>query len=94
MKKFFALAVLLLLMMASACAAAVSDAQGNEITFDQAPQRVVSLLGSYGKVWQEAGGTLVGATEDAVDPDSDEIANLGSHSQPNMELLWLMKKNA
>lgn len=90
LKKLMAAAVLLL-MMFSAHAETVSDAMGNEIAPDGIPGRVVSLLGSYGKVWQEAGGMLVGTTEDAVDPECDEIANLGSHSQPNMELLFALE---
>jgi iron complex transport system substrate-binding protein len=48
------------------------------------PQRVISLLGSYGEVWQEAGGTLIATTEDAAQGD---VVSLGSHSEPNMELL-------
>ena len=79
LKKVFAF-LMMILMMVPAHAAAPENC----------PQRVVSLLGSYGKVWQEAGGTLVGATEDAIDPEG-EIANLGSHSQPNMELLFALE---
>ena len=90
MKKLFAAAALLLLLF-SAQAATVCDAKGNELFFDHVPERVVSLLGSYGKVWQEAGGALAGTTEDAIDPDCGEIANLGSHSQPNMELLFALE---
>lgn len=88
MKKIPLAALLLLLMMLPARAEAFTDALGREVTLDRTPARVVSLLGSYGKVWQEAGGALVGVTEDAVDPDHPEIANLGSHSEPSMELLF------
>ncbi len=51
-------------------------------------ERVAALLGSYGEVWLEAGGELAGTTEDAV---RDGVANLGSHSQPNMELLLALE---
>ena len=87
MKKML-LAALALLLVLCARAETVTDANGREITFDSPPGRVVSLLGSYGEVWLEAGGNLVGTTEDAV---RDGIANLGSHSQPNMELLMALE---
>ena len=91
LKKIIFAAVALLLLMLPAHAAAFTDAVGREIDLPDVPQRTVSLLGSYGKVWQEAGGTLVGATEDAVDPETNQPANLGSHSQPNMELLFALE---
>lgn len=91
MKRMLLAALALLLMMIPAHAAAFTDASGREVELDEAPQRVIALLGSYGKVWQEAGGTLIGTTEDAIDPESDAVANLGSHSQPNMELLFALE---
>lgn len=84
MKKMILAALALLWMMLPAQAATVTDANGRELSFAEAPERVVSLLGSYGEVWMEAGGNLVGTTEDAAEGD---IVNLGSHSEPNMELL-------
>lgn len=87
MKKVFAL-ILLLMLAACAHAQTFEDAAGRAVSLESTPCRVVALLGSYGKVWLEAGGTLVGATEDALDESTGEIANLGSHSQPNMELLF------
>ncbi len=57
----------------------------------KAPARVVSLSGSYAEAWVEAGGTLVGATEDAV---SERAMNLGEGVQiigtvktPNLEAI-------
>lgn len=90
MKRMLLAALALLLLMIPAHAETFTDANGLEISLSGTPERVVALLGSYGKVWQEAGGTLVGATEDAIDPESD-VANLGSHSQPNMELLFALE---
>ena len=73
----------------------VTDALGREVAFEAAPERAVALLGSYGEVWIEAGGTLVGTTEDAVDSPGalaqGGVANLGSHSEPNLELLFSLE---
>lgn len=73
----------------------VTDALGREVAFETAPERAVALLGSYGEVWIEAGGTLVGTTEDAVDSPGalaqGGVANLGSHSEPNLELLFSLE---
>lgn len=92
MKKMLLTALALLLTMLPARAATVTDFGGREISFDGPPERVVALLGSYGEVWLEAGGTLVGTTEDAIDPENPgETANLGSHSEPNMELLMALE---
>lgn len=84
-------AIALLIWMLPAHAEAFTDALGREIDLPGVPQRTVALLGSYGKVWLEAGGTLAGATEDAVDPETNQPVNLGSHSQPNMELLFSLE---
>lgn len=88
MKRMILAALALLLMMLPARAATVTDANGRELCFDRLPERVVSLLGSYGEVWLEAGGNLAGTTEDAA---KGEIVNLGSHSEPNMELLMALE---
>lgn len=68
-----------------------TDALGREVTLEQTPQRTVALLGSYGEVWLAAGGYLAGTTEDSVDTPAalaqGGVANLGSHSEANMELL-------
>lgn len=88
MKKMLLAALALLLMILPAQAATVTDFGGRELSFSKAPERVIALLGSYGQVWLEAGGNLVGTTEDAA---AGEIANLGSHSEPNMELLMALE---
>ncbi len=92
-----AISILLLIILTClpAQAATLTDAAGREIEFEETPTRVVSLLGSYGEVWLAAGGVLVGTTEDSVDTPAaqaqGDIANLGSHSEPNMELLFSLE---
>jgi len=91
MKRIFFAVLALLLIAFPARAAEFTDAKGRQVVLDASPTRVVSLLGSYGKVWQEAGGALAGTTEDAIDASSEGIVNLGSHSQPNMEALFMLQ---
>lgn len=68
-----------------------TDALGVEVALEDTPERVVALLGSYGDVWAQAGGTLVGATEDAVVESGlnleGDIAIVGSNKTPNIELI-------
>ena len=91
MKRILPALLALILMTVSARAAVISDAKGREIDLPRTPQRVVSLLGSYGNVWLESGGTLSGTTEDAVDAAGAQTVNLGSHSKPDMELLFSLE---
>ncbi|MFR3225870.1 MAG: ABC transporter substrate-binding protein [Blautia massiliensis (ex Durand et al. 2017)] len=71
----------------------LTDDLDREVTVPVQPQRVAVLLGSYADVWCLAGGrdTLVAAANDAwtdFDLDlGDEVANLGSLMEPNMETL-------
>ena len=70
-----------------------TDDLDREVTVPVQPQRVAVLLGSYADVWCLAGGqdSLVAAADDAwTDFDlnlSDEVANLGSLMEPNLEEL-------
>lgn len=70
-----------------------TDDLDREVTVPVQPQRVAVLLGSYADVWCLAGGqdSLVAADDDAwTDFDlnlSDEVANLGSLMEPNLEEL-------
>lgn len=70
-----------------------TDDLDREVTVPVQPQRVAVLLGSYTDVWCLAGGqdTLVAAADDAwTDFDlnlGDEVANLGSLMEPNLEEL-------
>ena len=46
--------------------------------------------GSYAEAWAQAGGTLVGATEDAVSErgmDLGEAQIIGTTKEPNLELV-------
>ncbi|MCL2807462.1 MAG: ABC transporter substrate-binding protein [Coriobacteriia bacterium] len=40
-----------------------SDDLGNEVTVDN-PERVVATMGSFAKIWELAGGTLIGVSDD------------------------------
>ncbi|MBQ8536615.1 MAG: ABC transporter substrate-binding protein [Clostridia bacterium] len=55
------------------------------------PQRVVSLYGSFAEAWLQAGGSLVGVTEDAVSERqlalADGVAIIGTNKAPNLELI-------
>ena len=80
-------ALLLLPFIAGAEGAALVDDRGAAIPAT-APQRVVSLYGSYAEAWAQAGGTLVGATEDAVSErgmDLGEAQIIGTTKAPNLE---------
>ena len=102
-RRLFA-AVLLIIVLCTACAGAgmpapaddmpqeilrFTDAQGREVSFRQAPARVVSCSGSFAEVWALAGGTLVGTTEDAISERGmdlgEEVAIVGTIKQPNLE---------
>ena len=75
-----------LLLTSTALAVEFTDANGREVSIEN-PQRVIALYGSYGDVWRIAGGTLAGTTSDLPAGD-DGAAELGSHTEPNMELLF------
>ena len=70
-----------------------TDDLDREVTVPANPERVAVLLGSYADVWCLAGGqdTLVAAASDAwTDFDlnlGDDVANLGSLMEPNLEEL-------
>lgn len=57
-------------------------------------ERVVSLYGSFSEAWLQAGGTLVGVTDDAVNerglnlPDAQLI---GTNKAPNLELVMALE---
>lgn len=74
---------------------AASDAQGVTFTDDLGrevtvpnPQRVVACMGSFAGAWQLAGGTLVGASDDAFahyGVDSATVAGVGKSTALNLE---------
>lgn len=92
MKKCLVLILIALALASPALALTFTDANGREVTVD-APQRVVSLYNSYGAAWLAAGGELTGSIADPFEDGSldDSVANLGSHTEPNMELLFSLE---
>ncbi|WP_041239408.1 ABC transporter substrate-binding protein, partial [Gordonibacter pamelaeae] len=68
-----------------------TDDTGAEVTVDN-PQRVVACMGSFASMWELAGGTLVGASDDAFtlsdyDLKSDNVQKVGDFSSPNLEAI-------
>ena len=65
-----------------------TDALGYEVRLDSW-QRVVSLYGSFAEAWTLAGGSLVGATSDAVEERGlalgEDVAIVGSVKVPGFE---------
>lgn len=88
-KSLFYFILIQLFFISSASALSFIDANERTVTV-KSPQRVVSLYDSYGDAWQICGGTLVGSVSGELENDesSDNIKNLGSHTSPNMELLF------
>ena len=70
-----------------------TDDLDREVTVPVQPRRVAVLLGSYADVWCLAGGadSLVAAADDAWEdfdlPLGEDVANLGSLQEPNLEEL-------
>lgn len=64
-----------------------TDDTGAEVTVNN-PQRVVACMGSFANIWELAGGTLVGASDDAFDSyaiQSDDAQKVGDFSSLNLE---------
>lgn len=65
-----------------------TDALGQEVTVRKT-ERVVALMGSFAEVWQSAGGSLAGVTDDAFDERglelSEETVSVGKYNNPNVE---------
>ena len=92
--KYLSLILILALIPALSCNAesiTFTDALGATVILEDIPERVVSLLGSYGDIWLQAGGTLAGATEDAVIESGLALGGgieiIGSDKNPNLELI-------
>ena len=90
-KRLLGLLLIALLLLPSIAGAegALMDDRGTAIP-TASPRRVVSLYGSYAEAWAQAGGTLVGATEDAVSErgmDLGEAQIIGTTKEPNLELV-------
>lgn len=56
-----------------------------------APARVVCLYGSYAEAWAQAGGSLAGVTDDAIEERGmalgDDVQVIGTTKEPNLELI-------
>lgn len=89
MKKLLCLFLMGILLASSASAFSFTDANGRGVDIEN-PQRVVSLYNSYGEAWMLAGGELIGSIADTFEDGllDDGVQNLGSHTTPNMELLF------
>jgi len=64
-----------------------TDDLGFEVTVDN-PQRVVACMGSFANIWELAGGTLTGATDDSFEEyglDGKGIEKVGAFTAPNLE---------
>ncbi len=64
-----------------------TDDTGAEVTVDN-PERVVACMGSFANTWELAGGTLVGASDDAFESysiTSADAVKVGDFSSPNLE---------
>ena len=64
---------------------------GAEVTVDD-PQRVVACMGSFASIWELAGGSLVGASDDAFtlsdyDLKSADVQKVGDFANPNLEAI-------
>lgn len=66
-----------------------TDALGNVVSFQKPPSRVVALFGSFAETYTLAGGTLIGATEDAISERKMELGEdveiVGTVKLPNLE---------
>lgn len=102
MKRFTAFFLLMCMAFTAACAKGeeenktetdngveITDYTGNTVSFTEQPRRVVALSGSFGEIWLNAGGSLVGATEDAVKERGldlgDDVAIVGTIKTPDLE---------
>lgn len=69
-----------------------TDDLGNKVSVDN-PQRVVVGMGSLADIWRDAGGSLVGASDDAFTNfgfDSSKIAGVGRHTNLNLESIMAL----
>lgn len=66
-----------------------TDDTGVEVTV-QNPERVIACMGSFANTWELAGGTLIGASDDAFESyalESADVAKVGDFSAPNLETI-------
>ncbi|MCL2497950.1 MAG: ABC transporter substrate-binding protein [Symbiobacteriaceae bacterium] len=72
-----------------------TDALGLTQKLPLTPQRVVSIFGSFAELWELAGGTLVGVTQDAIEENrlhnSPDATVIGTNKAPSSELLLALE---
>ena len=64
-----------------------TDDLGNEVTVNN-PQRVVVGMGSLADIWRDAGGSVVGVSDDAFKNfgfDQSQVASIGDHTSISIE---------
>lgn len=69
---------------------AFTDALGETVTLEKAPERVAAAMGSFADVWLLAGGELAAATNDAWSADrslplAETTVDIGAMKSPSME---------
>lgn len=73
----------------------ITDWTDHTADFTACPEKVVALSGSLGEVWLDAGGTLAGTTDDAVNtrkldlPESTAI--VGTIKEPDLEAVLALE---
>ena len=70
-----------------------TDDLGRKVTV-KSPKRVVACMGSFADAWQLAGGTLVGASDDAFSHyavDSSKVSGVGRSTSLNLESILALK---
>lgn len=71
-----------------------TDDLGNQVTVPYQPKRVVACMGSFADIWQLAGGSLVGAADEAFDDygiDAATVKSIGGFSSPNLEAILALE---
>ena len=66
-----------------------TDDLGYEVNIKSA-ECVVACMGSFANIWELAGGSLVGVTDDAIEEyglDPTDVQLVGSFTSPNLELI-------
>jgi len=71
------------------------DAAGRQVDLPVNPQRVVALSSSLAGIWLEAGGTLVGVSNDAIDEQAlqlgDDVVIVGTIKEPSADIILALQ---
>lgn len=101
MKRYWIVFVCILALLLTACggfaskgesgdAVTFTDALGRKVSVEKNPERVAALLGSFGDVWELAGGSLCACADDGWEDFGlalEGAVNLGGAHSPSLELL-------